>query len=135
MARRIRRGCKGGEIRRRAISRRSQTELFRKLLDESEAITVGCTQEASPFEEIAADLDSCGRADLRQHPRDRRLVARGRGCWPKMAALLAAAAEPMPRRELHHADQRGRGAGLMAATKWRSRSATGWPNISTSPSC
>jgi ferredoxin len=90
------RGCKGGEIRTARHLCRSQSELFSKALSESAAIIVGCTQEAPLFEEIAADLDYAGElafANIRESAGWSREAAQ---VGPKMAALLAAAAEPMP---------------------------------------
>lgn len=92
----LRRGCKGGEIRTARHLCRSQTELFRKLLDESEAITVGCTQEAPLFEEIAADLDYEGELTFANIRETGGWSREAGAAGPKMAALLAAAAEPMP---------------------------------------
>lgn len=92
----LRRGCKGGEIRTARHLCRSQTELFRKLLEESEAITVGCTQEAPLFEEIAADLDYEGELTFANIRETGGWSREADSAGPKMAALLAAAAEPMP---------------------------------------
>lgn len=92
----IARGCRDSELRSARHLCRTQTGLFQALLGESRAITVGCTQEAPLFEEIAADADYAGRlvfANIRETAgwsRD------ARAAGPKMAALLAAAAEPMP---------------------------------------
>jgi ferredoxin len=90
------RGCKGGEIKTARHLCRTQTELFKTALGERAAITVGCTQEAPLFEEIAADLDYAGEltfANIRESAGWSREAAQA---GPKMAALLAAAAEPMP---------------------------------------
>ena len=63
---------------------------------------MACTQEQRLFLELNAQTEGAARraraADpLRQHPRDRRLVARRQGAaTPKIAALIAAAQLPAP---------------------------------------
>jgi hypothetical protein len=66
-----------------------------------EPLLVACTQESRLFLELNEQtVGRCrvsGAADpLRQHPRDRRLVARCRAATPKLAALIAAAQLPAP---------------------------------------
>lgn len=90
------RGCKGGEIRTARHLCRTQTEIFTKLLGERDAITVGCTQEAPLFEEIAADLDYSGDLVFANIRETGGWAREAKSAGPKMAALLAAAAEPMP---------------------------------------
>lgn len=90
------RGCKGGEVRIARHLCRTQTEIFTKLLGERDAITVGCTQEAPLFEEIAADLDYAGDLVFANIRETGGWAREAKSAGPKMAALLAAAAEPMP---------------------------------------
>jgi ferredoxin len=92
----LQRGCAGGEIRTARHLCRSQTALFEKLLGESQAITIGCTQEAPLFEEIAADLDYAGELVFANIRETGGWAGQAKAAGPKMAALLAAAAEPMP---------------------------------------
>lgn len=90
----LRRGCKDGEIRTARQLCRTQTDIFTRLLGETQAITVGCTQEAPLFDELA--LEYTGDlvfANIREHAG---WAQQAKATGPKMAALLAAAAEPMP---------------------------------------
>lgn len=90
------RGCPGAEIRTARHLCRAQTGMFSKLLGESAAVTVGCTQEAPLFEEIAADLAYAGDLVFANIRESAGWAREARASGPKMAALLAAAAEPMP---------------------------------------
>lgn len=90
------RGCKGGDIRTVRHLCRTQTELFTRALAESASITIGCTQEAPLFEEIAADLDYAGELVFANIRETAGWAREAKAAGPKMAALLAAAAEPMP---------------------------------------
>lgn len=89
-------GFSGGALKTARHLCRSQIDSFRTLLDEGRPLTIGCTQEAPLFQEIAGDASFAAGlafANLRET-----------GGWstdatqagPKMAALLAAASEPMP---------------------------------------
>lgn len=91
----LQRGCKGAGISQHRHLCRSQIERFQEMLAKSEAITVACTQEAPLFEEVAADLDYAGDlvfANIREAAGWSR---EAKSAGPKMAALLAAASEPL----------------------------------------
>ena len=90
------RGCKGSDIRTARHLCRTQTELFTRALGDSAQITVACTQEAPLFEEIAADLDYAGEITFANIRETAGWAREAKAAGPKMAALLAAAAEPMP---------------------------------------
>ena len=90
------RGCQSGDIRTARHLCRTQTELFTRALGDSAHITVGCTQEAPLFEEIAADLDYAGEITFANIRETAGWAREAKAAGPKMAALLAAAAEPMP---------------------------------------
>ena len=90
------RGCKGSDIRTARHLCRTQTELFTRALGDSSQITVACTQEAPLFEEIAADLDYAGEITFANIRETAGWAREAKAAGPKMAALLAAAAEPMP---------------------------------------
>ena len=89
----IRRTCRGATVETARFLCRDQIDQFRKANAIGSPITVTCTQEAPLFEEVAGD-----RADLTF------VNIRETGGWsneatqagPKMAALIAAAAEPLP---------------------------------------
>jgi ferredoxin len=92
----IQRGCAGAEISEHRHLCRSQVERFHAMLAKSDAITVACTQEAPLFEEIAADLDYTGDLIFTNIREQAGWSDEAGSAGPKMAALLAAASEPMP---------------------------------------
>jgi ferredoxin len=92
----LRCGCRGAEMATARQLCRAEVDRFRSAADEPNPLTVGCTQETPLFTELAAEL-----------PRDRAITyvnLRETAGWskeasragPKMAALLAAAQEPLP---------------------------------------
>jgi len=90
------RGCPSADIRTARHLCRTQTDLVTKLLGESQAITIACTQEAPLFEEMAADHDYAGEltfANIRETGGWSQGAAQA---MPKIAALLAAAHLPDP---------------------------------------
>ena len=102
----VRRGCRGAEVVTARQLCRAELERFRAAAAGGEPLIVGCTQEAPLFSEVAGER---GRRHLRQYPRDRRLVdATPTHAGPKMAALLAAAAEPVPEIPVRQLRQRRR---------------------------
>lgn len=88
----IARGCAGMEIRGAEQLCRKQLDRFRTALAEGRPITVACTQEQPVFEQEgeAADLTFVNIREAAGWSRE------GASASPKMAALLAAAAVPMP---------------------------------------
>ncbi len=88
----IRRGCAGTEIRGAEQLCRAQLDRFQAALADDRPITVACTQESAIFAQEAE-----GRAIDFVNIREAAGWAReGAAAGPKMAALLAAAAVPMP---------------------------------------
>ncbi|SHL81131.1 4Fe-4S dicluster domain-containing protein [Bradyrhizobium lablabi] len=91
----VRRGCRGEPTTATQLCR-AELDRFRAIAATDAPLTVGCTQEASLFSEVAAES---GRASPIQFANIRET-----GGWsgdaaqagPKMAALLAMAAEPTP---------------------------------------
>jgi ferredoxin len=92
----LRCGCRGAEMATARQLCRGEVERFRSAAAEPEPLTVGCTQEMPLFTELAAELH-----------RDRAITyvnLRETAGWsyaaskagPKMAALIAAAQEPLP---------------------------------------
>jgi ferredoxin len=75
---------------------RKELDLFRLALDQGGDIVVGCTQEAPLFEEVAADAGFAGRLSFANVREQAGWSSDARAAGPKTAALLAAAAEPMP---------------------------------------
>jgi ferredoxin len=88
-------GCGAGVRTADQLCRR-ELDRFRAALGEGDAIVVGCTQEAPLFTEVAEEM---GAPDLVAFANVRETAGwsneAGRA-GPKMAALLSAAAEPMP---------------------------------------
>ncbi len=76
---------------------RREIGLVRAALDERRPITIGCTQEAPLFAELA---DEAGQTIQFANIREQAGWSDATGTGPKMAALLAAAAVPMPPVEL-----------------------------------
>jgi len=92
----IARGCKGANVKTARHLCRAEVDRFGAELARGGPITVGCTQEAPLFGEIAGE--TAAGADIRY------VNIRETAGWskdaaaagPKMAALIAAAAEPTP---------------------------------------
>ncbi len=75
---------------------RAELDRFRAIAAEDTPLTVGCTQEVALFSEVAAQggrASPIGFANIRESAGWSSDAAKA---GPKMAALLAAAAEPMP---------------------------------------
>src|SRR5262249_29815166 len=90
----VRRGCRGSEVTTAHQLCRAQLDLFRQALASGAPLTVGCTQEAPLFGEVAGE----GGGDIR-YANIRETAgwsADAAAAAPKMAALLAMAAEPAP---------------------------------------
>ena len=91
----VRRACRGTVIEGRQFCR-AELNKFRKAAADAETIVVACTQEAPLFREVASEIE--GSAPLSF------VNIRETGGWsedaakagPKMAALIAAGAEPAP---------------------------------------
>jgi ferredoxin len=87
-------GCRGGRL---VIGRqfcRAELGRFRELVAAGTSVTVGCTQEAPLFREVAAGgAGDLSFVNLRETAG---WSGEAAGAGPKMAALVAAAAEPMP---------------------------------------
>jgi ferredoxin len=90
----LQRGCRGANIVRGRQFCRAELERFRALAASGAPITVGCTQEAPLFREVAAESSSdVTFVNLRESAG---WSVESAKAGPKMAALAAAAAVPMP---------------------------------------
>ncbi len=88
------RGCRGVEIISGRQLCRAELERFRALAASGTPITVGCTQEVPLFREVAGDSSGpLSFVNLRESAGWSIDAAKA---GPKMAALAAAASEPMP---------------------------------------
>jgi ferredoxin len=92
----VARGCRGAELTTARQLCRGELERFRSLAARPGPLTIGCTQEAPVFEEVAA---GAGRTTPVTYVNVRETAGWSREAsraGPKMAALVAAAAEAMP---------------------------------------
>lgn len=92
----IRSGCPGSNVTTARHLCRAEIDRFRAMAGSGGTLTVACTQESPLFDEVAADA---GRTAPITYVNIRETAGWSRdaaGAGPKMAALLAAAAEPLP---------------------------------------
>jgi ferredoxin len=92
----VRKVCRGSKVTTARHLCRAEIENFRALAAGADPLTIACTQEAPLFDEVAAEA---GRGSPITYVNIRETAgwsAEACGAGPKMAALLAAAAEPMP---------------------------------------
>ncbi|MEA2991290.1 MAG: hypothetical protein QOD40_210 [Alphaproteobacteria bacterium] len=92
----LRRGCRGAEITSARQLCRAEIEHFRTIAVQGGAVTVACTQEAPLFSEIASGMEDGAQITFANIRETAGWSADAAQAGPKMAALLAAAAEPMP---------------------------------------
>jgi ferredoxin len=88
----VRRGLRGAEVMTARHLCRAELERFKAASGEDGPLIVGCTQEAPLFSEVADDAD-IAFVNLRETAG---WSAQAAQAGPKMAALIAAAAEPAP---------------------------------------
>lgn len=90
----LRRACSNAEVTSGRQFCRAELERFRKLAAGADPITVACTQEAPVFAEVAAEAGNPELAfvNIREHAGWSKDAATA---GPKIAALLAMAAEPV----------------------------------------
>jgi ferredoxin len=88
----VQRGCRGADVLTARQLCRAELERFRAAAASGEPLVVGCTQEAPLFSELAGDT-AVTYANIRETAGWSKDAA---AAGPKMAALLAAAAEPVP---------------------------------------
>jgi ferredoxin len=91
----VRRACPGAKVSEGRQFCRAELERFRTAAQGGEPLIVSCTQEAPLFGEVAAELGVPAPAfvNIRETAG---WSSEARSALPKMAALLAAAAEPTP---------------------------------------
>ena len=91
----VRRGC-GAQVATADHLCRAQIERFRSAIAGAEPLIVGCTQEAPLFSEVAAELENAAPLTFVNVRETAGWSDQGAKAGPKMAALIAAAAEPVP---------------------------------------
>lgn len=89
----VRRGCRGAKVSAAKQLCRAELERFRAATARSEPLIVGCTQEAPLFGETAGPAKGLTFVNVRETAG---WSAQAGAAGPKMAALIAAAAEPDP---------------------------------------
>lgn len=87
------RGCRGAEIVRGRQLCRAELDRFRALAASGVPLTIGCTQETPRFRDAAGEDSNPTFVNLRETAGWSSEAAQA---GPKMAALAAAAAEPLP---------------------------------------
>jgi ferredoxin len=90
----LQRGCRGAQVTTANQLCRAEIERFRAAAASGEPITVGCTQEAPLFSEVAGERS--GAISFVNVRETAGWSTDAAAAGPKMAALLALAAEPLP---------------------------------------
>jgi ferredoxin len=88
------RGCRGAQVKTAHQLCRAEIERFRAAARTGDDIVVGCTQEAPLFSEVAGEC--AGALSFANVRETAGWSADAAKAGPKMAALLAVAAEPLP---------------------------------------
>jgi hypothetical protein len=92
----IGRGCKGSEIESANHLCRAELERFSSIAAKGGDITVACTQEAPVFSEVVSENGGKAALSFVNIRENAGWSKDAKAAGPKMAALLAAAAVPMP---------------------------------------
>ena len=92
----VRRGCRGAKVEIAGQLCRAELELFRAAVATGAPLTIGCTQEAPLFAETAEQSNKQTALNFANVRETAGWSSQGSAAGPKMAALLAVAAEPMP---------------------------------------
>jgi ferredoxin len=92
----VRRVCKDAEVIEGRQFCRAELERFRTAAADGGPVTVACTQEAPVFSEVAGETQSAGEISFVNIREAAGWSKDAKTAGPKMAALLAAAAEPAP---------------------------------------
>jgi len=88
------RGCRGAQVKTANQLCRAEIERFRAAVKTGDELVIGCTQEAPLFSEVAGERrGAISFVNIRETAGWSKDAA---AAGPKMAALLALAAEPMP---------------------------------------
>ena len=92
----VRRVCKGAEVLEGRQICRAELDRFRKAVADGDSVTMACTQEAPLFAELAGASQAGGEVSFVNIRETAGWSKDAQAAGPKMAALLAAAAEPAP---------------------------------------
>lgn len=102
----LEKGCPGRVELAQSLCR-AETDKARALIGSGSNLVIGCTQEAPLFAEIASEMGAESRLVFGNVREQAGWSDEGAKAGPKMAALLAAAAEPMPGTPLVTLESRG----------------------------
>jgi ferredoxin len=91
----VRRGCRREPTAATQLCR-AELDRFRAIAAEDAPLTVGCTQEAHLFSEVAVEVGRTSPVTFANIRESAGWSSEAARAGPKMAALLAAAAEPTP---------------------------------------
>ncbi|HWB45127.1 MAG TPA: 4Fe-4S binding protein [Hyphomicrobiaceae bacterium] len=92
----IRRTCGGAQVTSARQLCRAEIDRFRAALSPGGSVTVACTQEAPLFNDIAGEGGNAGTVKYVNIRETAGWSSEARKAGPKMAALIAAAREPLP---------------------------------------
>jgi ferredoxin len=92
----VRRSCPGALVTTAHRLCRSELERFQTMAKDPASLTVGCTQEAPVFSAAAAEVGRTAPVNFVNIRETAGWSSDAAAAGPKMAALLAAAAEPLP---------------------------------------
>jgi ferredoxin len=92
----VRRACRGANVTEGRQFCRAELDRVRKVAAGADAVTIACTQEAPLFDEIAEERESGGSLTFVNIRETAGWSSDSAQAGPKMAALIAAAAEPVP---------------------------------------
>jgi ferredoxin len=92
----IRRGCPGARVESARHLCRTETDRFHAAAGTGAPLTIACTQEAALFEELAEEIPNAGPLTFANVREAAGWASEAKQAGPKMAALLAMAAVPVP---------------------------------------
>jgi ferredoxin len=92
----VARVCRGADVVEGRQLCRAELERFRKLAAGGATLTVACTQESPLFEQVAGELKGAAPLNFVNIRETAGWSKDAKAAGPKMAALLAASAEPAP---------------------------------------
>ena len=93
----VRRGCRGAKVEIAGQLCRAEVERFRAAVAAGAPLTIGCTQEAPLFAEVAQESKKATNLTFVNVRETAGWSSQAADAGPKMAALLAAAGEPTPK--------------------------------------
>jgi ferredoxin len=92
----VRRGCRGAQVTTAHQLCRAEIDRFRTAAAQGEPLIVGCTQEAPLFSEVAEEHEKAAPLTFVNLRETAGWSDQSAAAAPKMAALIAAASEPVP---------------------------------------